>query len=73
MANRQTRKRGAGIIALVTVIAALAGSPSAAFASPGKSHGKGNSSPPVAATTSAVVTPLATADGLCLSAASWAE
>jgi hypothetical protein len=39
MANKKTGKRGAGVIALIAVLAALAG-PSAASADPGKSMGK---------------------------------
>ena len=39
MANRKAPKRGSGVIALIAVLAALAG-PSAASADPGKSHGQ---------------------------------
>jgi hypothetical protein len=39
MANKKTGKRGAGVIALIAVLAALAG-PSAASADPGKSKSK---------------------------------
>lgn len=41
MANRKSGKRGSGIIALIAVIAALAG-PSTALADPGKSNGPGD-------------------------------
>ena len=42
MANRKAGRRGSGVIALIAVLAALAG-PSAATADPGKS--KGNAAP----------------------------
>jgi hypothetical protein len=37
MANRKSGKRGSGIIAIIAVLAAIAGGPSAASANPGKS------------------------------------
>jgi flagellar basal body-associated protein FliL len=46
MANKKSGKRGSGIIALIAVVAALAGGPSAASASPGKSKAPQNASAP---------------------------
>jgi hypothetical protein len=41
MAKKKSGKRGSGIIALIAVIAAIAGGPSAASANPGHGQGQG--------------------------------
>jgi hypothetical protein len=48
MASKTSGKRGSAIIVLM-VVAAIAGSPSAALASPGKSRGPAPATPPQAA------------------------
>jgi hypothetical protein len=72
MANRKPGKRGSGIIALIAVIAAIAG-PSTAAATPGKNKGAPNSNAPANTNAPAVVPAYDLAPGLSIADASWAE
>ncbi|MDX6369074.1 MAG: hypothetical protein QOG93_576 [Gaiellaceae bacterium] len=77
MASKTSGKRGSAIIVLM-VVAAIAGSPSAALASPGKSRGPAPATPPQAAvvvTAPAVVPQLGFGSNADASwaDASWAE